>query len=103
MRILVLAAASLLAGLATPSLAQDFKVTVLSATVKDQVIPDAEVILQAVGESSVTGKTDATGVAKIAKPKLDDPSTILIVKKAGYSPLVAKCPCAGLTYALSPN
>jgi hypothetical protein len=33
---------------------------------------------------------------------VDDASTLVILKKDGYSTLVAKCPCDGLTYALSP-
>ncbi|WP_250519353.1 MULTISPECIES: tetratricopeptide repeat protein [unclassified Caballeronia] len=32
----------------------------------------------------------------------NDSKVLLIIKKAGYSGLVAKCPCAGLSYALSP-
>ncbi len=32
----------------------------------------------------------------------NDSKVLLIIKKAGYSDLVARCPCAGLSYALSP-
>ena len=50
----------------------------LSAVVKDQKIAGAQVLLQKNAES------------------------LLIIKKAGYSNLVSKCPCKGLTYAISP-
>ncbi len=83
--------------------AEGIKVQVLSATVKDQVISGAEVILQKNGESSLKSATAADGSAKFdTSMGADDTSVNLIIKKDGYSNLVARCPCNGLTYALSP-
>jgi len=83
--------------------AQAFEVNILSAVVKDQTIPDAEVILQKNGETSLQTKTTAQGKAKIDSAFADDSNVTLIVKKAGYSNLVVKCPCNNLTYAISPH
>ena len=77
-------------------------VQVLSATVKDQAIAGATVIVQKNGEASAGTQTDAQGKAALAAGYADDASTMVIIKKDGYSTLVAKCPCDGLTYALSP-
>ena len=77
-------------------------VQVLSATVKDQKIDGAAVTLQRNGEQSVTGTTDAQGQAALNASFADDASTLMIIKKTGYSDLVVKCPCAGTTYAISP-
>lgn len=84
--------------------ADGIRVQVLSATVKDQKIAGAEVIAQKNGESSVKGTTAADGTVRFEKPfgGLDDGSVNLIIKKDGYSNLVVKCPCDGLTYAMSP-
>lgn len=77
-------------------------IQVLSATVKDQAIPNAEVIFQKNGHNSVSGRTDSHGKTSIVTGfGSDDNSVLLIVKAAGYSTLVVKCPCNGLTYALS--
>jgi uncharacterized protein YfaP (DUF2135 family) len=79
------------------------KVHVLSATVKDQAISDAQVILQKNGEASVQGTTGADGSVQLqGQAGADDSNVSLIIKKDGYSNLVARCPCNGLTYALSP-
>ena len=78
------------------------KVEILSATVRDQKIAGADVILQKNGEQSVVATTDAEGHAPLRELTATDPATLLIVRKSGYSDLVAKCPCAGMTYALSP-
>jgi hypothetical protein len=78
------------------------QVQILSATVRDQKIENASVILQKNGEESVSAATDATGVARLRGLTAADPAALLIVRKSGYSDLVAKCPCAGMTYALSP-
>lgn len=87
-----------------PFAASGINVHVLSATVKDQSIAGADIIIQKNGMASVTGKTDAKGKVSLANGfGADDNSVLLIVKKAGYSPLVAKCPCDGMTYALSKN
>jgi uncharacterized protein YfaP (DUF2135 family) len=82
-----------------------FDVQILSATVKDQTIAGAEVLLQKNGESTLKGLTDATGKVHFEKPfaGIDDHNLNMIVKKDGYSNLVVKCPCAGLSYALSPH
>ncbi|MBD8874412.1 tetratricopeptide repeat protein [Rhodanobacter sp. DHB23] len=88
--------------LATGAYAADGQVQVLSATVKDQKIAGATVILQKNGEQSVTAQTDAQGRAVLDAGALADGGSLIIVKKDGYSDLVAKCPCSGLTYALSP-
>ena len=79
------------------------KVQILSATIKDQRIAGATVILQKNGSQSMTAATDAQGVATLAPEYADgDAGALVIVKKTGYSTLVAKCPCAGMTYAISP-
>jgi hypothetical protein len=77
-------------------------VQVLSATVKNQRIADASVILQKNGAQSVSAMTDTQGQAQLQTNATDDEDTLIIVKKTGYSTLVAKCPCQGMTYALSP-
>lgn len=88
--------------LAAGAYAADGQVQVLSATVKDQKIAGATVILQKNGAQSVTTQTDAQGQARLDAGALADGNSLIIVKKDGYSNLVAKCPCSGLTYALSP-
>lgn len=82
--------------------AADARVQVLSATVKDQKIAGASVILQRNGEQSITATTDTRGQASIDANVLSDGASLIIIKKEGYSNLVAKCPCTDLTYALSP-
>jgi tetratricopeptide (TPR) repeat protein len=76
---------------------------VLSAVVKDKVIPNAQIIFQKNGETSETVNTDASGKAIIPPQFVDANNEItLIIKKDGYSTLVTKGPFGGLTYALSP-
>jgi hypothetical protein len=77
-------------------------VQILSATVRDQKIAGATVILQRNGQQSRSVTTNAAGRASVDASVAEDPSTLVIVRKQGYSDLVAKCPCAGLTYAVSP-
>jgi hypothetical protein len=77
-------------------------VQILSATIKDQKIDGATVILQKNGEQSVTGTTNALGQVHLDSSFPNDAAALLIVKKPGYSNLVVKCPCAGMTYAISP-
>ncbi len=78
-------------------------ITVLSATVKDQYIQGAQVILQKNGATSVSGTTNAAGqVTLTTEYAADDASVTLIISKSGYSTLVAKGPVDGLTFALSP-
>ncbi|MFL9507306.1 tetratricopeptide repeat protein [Acinetobacter baumannii] len=76
-------------------------IQVLSATIKDQSINNAEVILQKNGETSSSTHTNTQGKASL-ESSADNQDSLLIIKKGGYSTLVAKCPCDGLTYALSP-
>jgi tetratricopeptide (TPR) repeat protein len=78
-------------------------IQVLSATVRDQKIPGATVILQRNGQQSRAAITDGTGRASVDPSIADDSAALIIVRKEGYSDLVAKCPCTGLTYAVSPN
>jgi len=77
-------------------------VQILSATIKDQKIGDATITLQKNGEQSVTGTSNAQGQVSLNASFADDPTALLIIKKSGYSNLVVKCPCAGMTYAISP-
>ena len=59
--------------------------------------------MQKNGAASVSSVTSTSGAATIAPTFSDkDDGVLLIVKKAGYSTLVARCPCQGMTYALSP-
>lgn len=91
-------------GLLIPSMsyAENIDVHVLSATVKDQNIANAEVILQKNGERSASSTTQSNGRATVQANSADGADNLLIIKKSGYSTLVAKCPCDGMTYALSP-
>lgn len=97
-----LAAFILYCGLAFHAEAAPVNVQVLSATIKDQRIDGATAILQKNGEQSATGTTDALGQVSLNASFADDPTALLIIKKGGYSNLVVKCPCAGMTYAISP-
>ncbi|GGA47567.1 tetratricopeptide repeat protein [Dyella nitratireducens] len=78
------------------------QIQVLSATIRDQKIPDATVIVQRNGTPSERATTDAQGNAPLPADLTDDSNSLIIIKKEGYSDLIAKCPCAGLSYALSP-
>ena len=91
-------------GLSIPvlSYADTTNIHVLSATVKDQNIADAQVILQKNGEQSALTSTNADGRATVNSSSANGADNLLIIKKSGYSTLVAKCPCDGMTYALSP-
>lgn len=80
----------------------DVNVQVLSATTRDEVIGGATVILQRNGQQSVIGNTNQNGKTALNAPFTDDNEVLLIVKKDGFSNLVVKCPCDGMTYALSP-
>jgi hypothetical protein len=82
--------------------ADAIQVQILSAVVKDQRIPGAEVIVQKNGAASAAGTTDAQGVVSLNTEFADNADSLVIVKKPGYSNLVAKCPCKGMTYAMSP-
>src|SRR6186997_3168441 len=87
---------------AGPAIAADEPpyVQILSATVRDQKIPGATVILQRNGQQSRTTTTNEAGRATVDPSVANDSSALVIVRKEGYSDLVAKCPCTGLTYAV---
>lgn len=80
------------------------EIQLLSAVKKDTPIANAEVIFQKTGETSV--KTFSNSQGKVFYDGfrgIDSSDTMMLIKKPGFSTLVAKCPCDGLTYALSPN
>ena len=83
-------------------LAASVDIQILSATVKDKKIANATLTLQKNGEQSITTTTNAQGQASLSAPFADSADALLIVKTPGYSNLVVKCPCAGMTYAVSP-
>jgi len=92
---------SLLCLIATSTAFAD-NIQVLSAVKKDKVISNAEIILQKNGKTSQRSHTQSNGKASFTGFN-DSRNSTLIIKKTGYSTLVAQCPCDGLTYALSPN
>lgn len=83
--------------------ANQTNIEVLSATIKDKKISDAQVVVQRNGEQSLTAVSDTNGKAIIASPYPDTGDNLILIKKEGYSTLVAKCPCNGMSYALSPT
>jgi hypothetical protein len=88
--------------LASALAGEPVNIQILSATVKDRSVPDAEVILQKEGATSIKAKTDAGGKAQLpGSLGIDDEKVTLIIKKAGFSPLIAKCPCDNMAYAIS--
>ena len=94
--------AAILLSFAAPALAETTQIQILSAVVRDQKIADATVILQKNGQQSATAATDAQGMVALNPAFGDDDQALLIVKKEGYSNLVVKCPCKGMSYAISP-
>lgn len=82
--------------------AESVSIEVLSATVKDQKIDNAAITLQKNGAQSVTARSDAAGKVRLEAPFAVEQDSLLIIKKEGYSDLVVKCPCDGMTYAVSP-
>jgi hypothetical protein len=91
-----------LSACALSSAAEPVNVQILSATVKDKTVPGAQVILQKEGQTSISAATDQAGKAVLQSAfGADDNAITLIVKKEGFSPLVAKCPCDGMAYAIS--
>lgn len=88
-------------GAATANAAASVNVQILSATVKDQKIEGATVILQKNGEQSITATSNLQGQVNLNASFADDASALLIIKKTGYSNLIVKCPCTGMTYAIS--
>ena len=85
------------------SYAESKSIEVLSAVVKDQKIPGAQVVIQRNGEQSISSLSDDSGNALIGNNASDTNDSLIIIKKSGYSTLVAKCPCSGMSYALSPT
>lgn len=85
------------------SYAENKSVEVLSAVVKDQKISGAQVVIQRSGEQSISTLSDDSGNAEIGNNLIDTNDSLIIIKKSGYSTLVAKCPCDGMSYALSPT
>ena len=102
MKKIVLPVALALMGINADVYAADVKIDILSATVKDKRIEGASVTLQRNGAQSVSCTTNASGSINLGSSFADDQDALLIVKKEGYSNLVVKCPCAGMTYAISP-
>ncbi|MDR2904989.1 MAG: tetratricopeptide repeat protein [Helicobacteraceae bacterium] len=82
--------------------AEIINIEVLDATIKDKRIEGAEAIIQQDDEASVKARTNAAGKARINARKKTDENTILIIKKSGFSDLIANCPCDSFVYALSP-
>ncbi len=85
------------------SYAESKSVEILSAVVKDQKISGAQVVIQRNGEQSISSLSDDSGNALIGNNASDTNDSLIIIKKNGYSTLVAKCPCGGMSYALSPT
>ncbi|WP_454779261.1 tetratricopeptide repeat protein [Klebsiella michiganensis] len=83
--------------------AESKTVEVLSAVVKDKKISGAQVVIQRNGEQSISSLSDGSGNAQIGNITTDTNESLIIIKKNGYSTLVAKCPCGGMSYALSPT
>ncbi|WHD82293.1 tetratricopeptide repeat protein [Escherichia coli] len=102
MKKIVLPVALALLGMNAGSYAADVSIDILSATVKDKRIEGASVTLQRNGAQSVSGITNTSGSISLGTSFADNKDALLIVKKEGYSNLVVKCPCAGMTYAISP-
>ncbi|HCA0102330.1 TPA: tetratricopeptide repeat protein [Escherichia coli] len=98
----VLPVALALLGMNAGAYAADVSIDILSATVKDKRIEGASVTLQRNGAQSVSGITNTSGSISLGTSFADNKDALLIVKKEGYSNLVVKCPCAGMTYAISP-
>ncbi len=85
------------------SYAESKSVEILSAVVKDQKISGAQVVIQRNGEQSISSLSDGSGNALIGNNASDTNDSLIIIKKNGYSTLVVKCPCGGMSYALSPT
>jgi len=95
---------SLLAAAGFGFAADAVNVQVLSATIRNKTIPGAQVLLQKQGQTTLTATTGADGSVSLPSTfGADDSSVTLIVKKDMFSTLVAKCPCKGMTYAISEN
>ncbi|EKG3167770.1 tetratricopeptide repeat protein [Escherichia coli] len=102
MKKIFLPVALALFGMNAGAYAADVSIDILSATVKDKRIEGASVTLQRNGAQSVSGITNTSGSISLGTSFADNKDALLIVKKEGYSNLMVKCPCAGMTYAISP-
>jgi len=87
--------------LITPAV-QAGNITILSAVEKDKAISGADITWQRNGESSQKAVTNSNGQVALPANLTDDSDSIMIIRKSGFSTLVAKCPCDDFTYALSP-
>jgi uncharacterized protein YfaP (DUF2135 family) len=94
--------ASIISLSSTMAFSDNIQLQILSATIKNQNIGGAAITLQKNGEQSVVGVTDSQGRVSLTSTFADTADSLLIVKKEGYSNLVVKCPCAGMSYAISP-
>jgi len=99
MKKIVLPVALALLGMNAGAYAADVSIDILSATVKDKRIEGASVTLQRNGAQSVSGITNTSGSISLGTSFADNKDALLIVKNSN---LVVKCPCAGMTYAISP-
>ncbi|MCE4056027.1 tetratricopeptide repeat protein [Pseudomonas sp. Au-Pse12] len=95
MAVFRLAALLWLGMLMSPVQAQSLSIQVLDAVAKGAVLADAEVQL---GQAS--GRTDAQG--RVTLDAADSGGSELLIRKLGYADLRAKCPCQGLSFAMSP-
>lgn len=75
-------------------------IQVLSATVKDKMLEGVSATLQRNGQASLNATSNNKGELSFDGGSSDG-DRLLILKKAGYSTLVVKCPCDGMTYAMS--
>lgn len=83
--------------------ADSLPIQILSAVETNTSISEATVIIQKNGSKSTLNATDEHGTANVNTEFADGEDSLVIVKKPGYSSFVAKCPCKGMTYALSPD
>ena len=84
------------------SLSQGSELQILSATVKDKVLAGVTATLQKNGQTSLVASSDDRGRVRLDTSLFGDTQdSLLILSKEGYSNLVIKCPCDGLTYAMS--
>jgi uncharacterized protein YfaP (DUF2135 family) len=84
-------------------LASAANVQVLSATVKNKNLEGVTATLQKNGQASINAVSDSRGQINLNGATAADSDSLLILKKAGYSTLIVKCPCDGMTYAMSPE
>ncbi|HXB97834.1 MAG TPA: hypothetical protein VNZ54_07245, partial [bacterium] len=86
--------------------ADSISIKVESAVVKDQVIPEAKITFKQDNNLVPAGRTDVNGMLVVSPAPFGGADTrdhIVLIEKEGYSPLAVKCPCNGMTYAISPD